>query len=62
MGKKTGMYHVGDTGVPQLRIGNFTIIRQSENSIWIQDGECEGAEFSESDIEKVIKDFFNKAF
>jgi len=44
-----GMYRVNDPTAPKLVVGRFTVLWQSDReggTIWVQDGEGEGAEMS----------------
>jgi hypothetical protein len=54
----TGMY--GET--PRVQVGQFTICRQSDKSVWIENDDGEGAEFHDDLFEQAIKDFFDKHF
>ena len=46
-----------------IRIGYFRIVRMSTGGIWIGEAEGgEGGEFKESEIEKVIAEFYRENF
>jgi len=59
---KSGMY--GE--MPKLIIGKYEISlmsdKDNELNVWIQSEEGEGSEFIISELEKVIKEFFDKNF
>ena len=59
---KSGMY--GE--MPKLIIGKYEISlmsdKDNELNVWIQSEEGEGGEFIISELEKVIKEFFDKNF
>ncbi len=59
---RSGMY--GET--ERVKMGKFTICRQSpdcgDNSVWIENGDGEGAAFEDSLLEPVIKNFFDTHF
>jgi len=59
--KELGMY--GDT--PRVKVGKFTICKQDDKGIWIQDegpNGGEGGAFPNELFEKCIEEFFNKHF
>jgi len=64
--KQAGMYrlHDDDPTFHKVNIGKFVICRQSEGSIWIADGngDGDGGEFCEKQVEAAISDFFDKIF
>lgn len=57
-----GMYAMHDPAYHQVAVGQFTICRQDNNSIWIQRQDGEGAQFSDSLFESAIKEFYEKHF
>jgi hypothetical protein len=56
--KKVGMY--GET--PRVDVGEFSICRQDENSVWIEHESGEGAQFPDEIFEKFLEGFYNKHF
>ena len=56
--KPIGMY--GET--PRVTIGEYSICRQDDTSVWIEHESGEGAQFSDESFEECIKDFYNKHF
>ena len=60
--KDLGMYLTTDPNYPQVKIGDFTICRQDEKSVWIQTTDGEGASFPDAMIEKAIKAFYDSNF
>lgn len=52
--------------MPKLIIGKYEISlmsdKDNELNVWIQSEEGEGSEFIISELEKVIKEFFDKNF
>jgi hypothetical protein len=57
-----GMYEVVDPTYPQVKIGNFTICRQDDNSVWICCEDGEGAQFPDKEFEAAISKFYNERF
>jgi hypothetical protein len=57
-----GMYEVADPTYPQVKVGNFTICRQDDKSVWIQTEEGEGAQFPDDLFEKAISEFYCENF
>ena len=57
-----GMYLVGTEGHKEVVIGDYTICRQDENSIWIQHADGEGAQFSDELFEAAIAQFYDQNF
>lgn len=53
-----GMY--GET--PQVQVGKYTICRQDTDSVWIQNDQDEGAQFSDDLLEKFLDYFFAEHF
>lgn len=50
---------------PKVIIGEFVISQMSdedENSVWIENGDGEGAEFQSEKLESFLKEFWNKNF
>lgn len=60
--EEAGMYRIDDPNAKKIVVGKYTIIRQSENSIWIQTQDGEGAEFSDSSFESAIDKYFTDNF
>ena len=59
---KVGMYAITDPNYPQIKVGEFTICRQDESSVWIQTEKGEGASFSDALFGEAIKSFFDTNF
>lgn len=57
-----GMYEVADPTYPQVKVGDFTICRQDEKSVWIQTEDGEGAQFPDELFEKAILEFYQANF
>lgn len=61
--EEAGMYRVDDPTCPKIVIDRFTILRQDEDSTWIQDNTTgEGAAFSNELCAAKLISFFNKHF
>lgn len=60
--KVAGMYAVSDPSYPQVKVGRFTICRQDDVSVWIQNEDGEGCQFSDTLFEAAILDFWRKHF
>jgi hypothetical protein len=45
--------------IPRITIGTFTICKQTSGSLWIEQDDGEGSEFSESMLEKVLRKFYD---
>jgi hypothetical protein len=48
--------------IEQLTLGEFTINRMIDNTIWIYHDSGEGGIFNDKELEKAIEDFYNKNF
>lgn len=59
---EAGMYSVFDPAYPQVKVGDFTICRQSAESVWIQQECGEGGEFHDSIFEPAIAAFWKDHF
>ena len=59
---EAGMYNVNNEDAKKIVVGKFTIIRHTENSIWIQTDDGEGAEFGYKSFERCIQKFFDDNF
>tara|TARA_B100001059_G_C17319490_1_gene325911 strand:+ start:48 stop:236 length:189 start_codon:yes stop_codon:yes gene_type:complete len=58
--KELGMYAIATAPEGKLTIGKYELIRQDDNSIWIQ---CDdGGQFPESALEKVIDKYYKGSF
>jgi len=57
------MYAVnGINSVPVVKIGEYTICRQGDTSVWIQHESGEGGEFADRLILPVVEEFYRKHF
>ena len=59
---EAGMYAVFENMEGNVVIGKYTMCKQSEGKIWIQENDGDGGEFCEKEIEKLIENFYNKNF
>lgn len=62
MTKELGMYALHDKKPRMVKIGIFTLCKQSADKIWIQRDNGEGGEFKEAELEKVIAEFYDDNF
>lgn len=61
--QEAGMYAMfSNKDFPQVKVGKYTICRQNDKQIWIQEDDAEGGAFLDEMFEKAIEDFFNKHF
>ena len=60
--KEAGMYACADPDYPQVRVRDFVICRQDENSVWIQTDDGEGAAFDDCLFAVFLREFFEKHF
>lgn len=51
-----GMY--GET--PRVKVGQFNICRQNDNSVWIETADGEGAQLPDDLFEEAIREFYEK--
>lgn len=56
--KPVGMY--GET--PRVVVGQYSICRQGDNSVWIEHEDGEGAEFNDALFAEFLAEFYNKYF
>lgn len=59
---EAGMYAVIDDQCPKITVGEFTICRQDDSSVWISRGDGEGGQFSDVSFEKAIRQFYKDNF
>lgn len=58
--KELGMYAIERAPEGKLTIGKYELIRQDDNSIWIQ---CDdGSQFPESALEELIDKYYKENF
>jgi len=62
MAEELGMYAMHDMKPGTLKVGPYTLCRQSEGKIWIQMEDGEGGEFSEGALMDAIKIFYDEHF
>lgn len=60
--KSLGMYEMGNPNYPKVKVGEYTICRQDENSVWIQREDGEGGQFSDSKFVLAIDKFYQENF
>lgn len=60
--EKLGMYEVFNNEYPKIVVGDFSICKQDEKSVWIQHRSGEGAQFANEKFEKAIKKFYDDNF
>ena len=60
--EQAGMYSVFENMEGNVVIGKYTLCKQSEGRIWIQERDGDGGEFSEKDLEEVIESYYKKNF
>ena len=59
---EVGMYAVADPTYPQVQVGELTICRQDDSSVWIQ-RECgEGGQFSDVAFSAALEAFWKEHF
>ena len=57
-----GMYAVYDPAYHKVKIGEFTICRMDDESVWIKRDSEEGGQFKDSLLEPVIAAFWRENF
>lgn len=57
-----GMYAVNDPSYPQVKVGDFTICRQDDQSVWIQREGGEGGQFSDAAFSDALEAFWREHF
>jgi len=62
MTEELGMYAMPDMKPGIVKVGEYTLCRQSEGKIWIQHDDAEGGEFTESLLAEVIEKFYKEHF
>ena len=60
--QSVGMYEIGNKDWPQIKVGGFVIALQDDNSVWIQEEDGDGGQFSNESFEEIISEFYNKNF
>ena len=63
MAHDLGMYAINeDPMFHRVKIGEFTICRQDDKSLWIQDESGEGGQFKEESLAEVIRKYYKEHF
>jgi hypothetical protein len=57
-----GMYAVHNPAYPQVKIGDFTVCRQDDSSVWIQRDGGEGGQFTDDIFAASLETFWKKHF
>jgi len=57
-----GMYEINKADIDRIEVGEFTIVRQDNDSVWIQRSDGEGGQFSDKAFEAAIMKFYAENF
>jgi len=60
--EELGMDRVFDEDYPKVTVGEFTICKQDDTSVWIQTESGEGGQFSNALFEEAVRKFYKENF